>query len=39
VAARILGAFDAPLTAKLEQFRTSLAEAVADKNEKLKSQL
>lgn len=39
LAARILGAFDAELTGKLDEFRVNLADAVAVKNEKLKSQL
>ncbi|MEO0023578.1 MAG: hypothetical protein RL196_19 [Actinomycetota bacterium] len=39
LAARIIGAFDDALTIKLDEFRVSLAEAVAEKNEKLKSQL
>jgi 5-(carboxyamino)imidazole ribonucleotide mutase len=39
LAARIIGAFDDALTKKLDEFRVSLAEAVAEKNEKLKSQL
>lgn len=39
LAARIIGAFDETLTKKLDEFRVSLAEAVAEKNEKLKSQL
>jgi 5-(carboxyamino)imidazole ribonucleotide mutase len=39
LAARIIGAFDDALTKKLDEFRVSLAEAVAEKNEKLTSQL
>ena len=39
LAARVLGAFDAALTAQLEEFRKNLAVVVAEKNEKLKSQL
>jgi len=39
LAARILGAFDSPLSAKLDAFGQSLKDQVAEKNEKLKSQL
>jgi len=39
LAARIIGAFDQPLSAKLTQFAADLAAQVADKNAKLKSQL
>ncbi len=39
LAARIIGAFDQDLATKLDEFRVSLAAAVAEKNEKLKSQL
>ena len=39
LAARILGAFDEKLAAKLAAFGESLKEQVAEKNEKLKSQL
>lgn len=39
LAARIIGAFDATLTAKLEAFAEDLKAQVADKNLKLKAQL
>ncbi len=39
LAARILGAFDGKLSAKLDAFGESLKEQVAEKNAKLKSQL
>lgn len=39
LAARMLGAFDEKLSAKLEAFGESLKEQVAEKNAKLKSQL
>lgn len=39
LAARILGAFDSALSAKLDTFGQSLKDQVAEKNEKLKSQL
>jgi 5-(carboxyamino)imidazole ribonucleotide mutase len=39
LAARILGAFDAKLSDKLDAFGQSLKEQVAEKNAKLKSQL
>ena len=39
LAARILGAFDEKLSAKLSAFGESLKDQVAEKNEKLKSQL
>ena len=39
LAARILGAFDSHLTQQLETFRSNLAVSVAEKNEKLKSQI
>ncbi|MEY4713746.1 MAG: 5-(carboxyamino)imidazole ribonucleotide mutase [Actinomycetota bacterium] len=39
LALRILGASDAQLRAKLDQYRVSLADMVADKNQKLKSSL
>jgi 5-(carboxyamino)imidazole ribonucleotide mutase len=39
LAARILGAFDEKLSAKLDAFGESLKEQVAEKNKKLKSQL
>jgi 5-(carboxyamino)imidazole ribonucleotide mutase len=39
LAARIIGASDAALSAKLEAFTESLKVAVAEKNEKLKSQI
>ncbi|MEY4079088.1 MAG: hypothetical protein RIS80_857 [Actinomycetota bacterium] len=39
LAARILGAFDDKLSAKLAAFGESLKDQVAEKNEKLKSQL
>ena len=39
LAARILGAFDEALAVKLQQFTESLKIAVAEKNEKLKSQI
>jgi 5-(carboxyamino)imidazole ribonucleotide mutase len=39
LAARILGAFDEKLSAKLQAFTESLKDAVAEKNEKLKSQI
>jgi len=39
LAARILGAFDERLSAKLAAFTESLKTAVAEKNEKLKSQI
>lgn len=39
LAARILGAFDDKLSAKLDAFGQSLKEQVAEKNAKLKSQL
>ncbi len=39
LAARILGAFDSQLTQQLETFRSNLAVSVAEKNEKLKSQI
>ncbi len=39
LAARIIGAFDQDLATKLDEFRVNLAAAVAEKNEKLKSQL
>ncbi len=39
LAARIIGATDAPLAKKLEAFTESLKVAVAEKNEKLKSQI
>ncbi|MFM1784477.1 MAG: 5-(carboxyamino)imidazole ribonucleotide mutase [Actinomycetota bacterium] len=39
LALRILGANDPQLRAKLDQYRVSLADMVADKNQKLKSSL
>ncbi len=39
LALRILGASDAQLRAKLDQYRVSLADMVADKNQKLKNSL
>lgn len=39
LAARIIGAFDGDLSNKLEAFGESLKDAVAEKNEKLKSQI
>jgi 5-(carboxyamino)imidazole ribonucleotide mutase len=39
LAARILGAFDSALSTKLDTFGQSLKDQVAEKNEKLKSQL
>lgn len=39
LAARIIGAFDSALEAKLADFAQNLKDQVADKNEKLKSQL
>ena len=39
LAARIIGATDASLAKKLEAFTESLKVAVAEKNEKLKSQI
>jgi len=39
LAARILGAFDPALSTKLDTFGQSLKDQVAEKNEKLKSQL
>ena len=39
LAARIIGAFDSDLSNKLEAFGESLKDAVAEKNEKLKSQI
>jgi 5-(carboxyamino)imidazole ribonucleotide mutase len=39
LAARIIGAFDAELSAKLADFAVSLTEQVAEKNAKLKSQI
>jgi 5-(carboxyamino)imidazole ribonucleotide mutase len=39
LAARIIGAFDSALEAKLEDFAQNLKDQVAEKNEKLKSQL
>jgi 5-(carboxyamino)imidazole ribonucleotide mutase len=39
LAARILGAFDESLSAKLQTFTDSLKTSVAEKNEKLKSQI
>jgi 5-(carboxyamino)imidazole ribonucleotide mutase len=39
LALRILGASDAQLRAKLDQYRVSLADMVAHKNQKLKSSL
>jgi 5-(carboxyamino)imidazole ribonucleotide mutase len=39
LAARIIGAFDSALEAKLADFAQNLKDQVAEKNEKLKSQL
>jgi len=39
LAARILGSFDAELSVKLQAFRDALKISVAEKNEKLKSQI
>jgi len=39
LAARIIGAFDAAISAKLADFAVSLTEQVAEKNAKLKSQI
>lgn len=39
LAARILGSFDEKLSAKLQEFTESLKVSVAEKNEKLKSQI
>ena len=39
LAARIIGAYNPEMSGKLDEFRAGLAEAVAAKNEKLKSQL
>ena len=39
LAARILGAFDSNISAQMADYSASLAEQVAEKNEKLKSQL